>query len=331
MTHAPRALAIVVLLSLIVAVPNARAQAPAATVPATPPTTIVQKVRDAIAENDFKKAEKVVLAEMNDKGTTPLAIEAFSWLGRGAVAAKKYDDAMTYAQRTYAIVEEQLKTRKLDDEPRLPIALGAAIEVQGLALAGQGNRSEAILYLRRELDTYQNTSLVERINKNINVLSLEGTPAMPLESSEWIGSPRPISTELKGKPAVVFLWAHWCGDCKIQGPILEALYNKYKNTGLTIIAPTKRYGYVAQRKTAGSDEEMAYIKEIRDKFYPWLGAHAVPVSEEIFAKYGVSTTPTLVLIDRAGNVSKYNPGRLAVEQLEPLIKAITAAPSSARR
>ena len=57
----------------------------------------------------------------------------------------------------------------------------------------------------------------------------------------------------------------------------------------------------------------------------------MPVSEDIVAKYGVSTTPTLVLIDRAGNVSKYNPGRLAVEQLEPLIKAITAAPSSARR
>ena len=81
------------------------------------------------------------------------------------MAAGKYDDAMAYAQRTYTIVEEQLKTRKLDDEPRLLIALGAAIEVQGLALAGQGNRSEAILYLRRELDTYKHTSLVERISR----------------------------------------------------------------------------------------------------------------------------------------------------------------------
>ena len=53
------------------------------------------------------------------------------------MAANRYDEAMTYASRTYEIVEEQLKTRKLDDEPRLPIALGAAIEVQALALAGQ--------------------------------------------------------------------------------------------------------------------------------------------------------------------------------------------------
>ena len=132
------------LLSLIVAAP-ALAQDTAK--PATPPPTIVQIVRDAIAANDFAKAEKLALDDMKAKGTTPLALEAFSWLGRGAVAAKNYDAAMTYAARTYEMVEAQLKTRKLDDEARLPIALGAAIEVTALATAGQGGRSDAVLYL----------------------------------------------------------------------------------------------------------------------------------------------------------------------------------------
>ncbi len=294
-----------------------------------PPPTIVQKVREAIGQNDFAKAEKLVLDDMAANGNTPIAIEAFSWLGRGAVAAKNYGAAMTYAARTYEIIEEQLKTRKLDDEPRLPIALGAAIEVTALATAGQGGRSDAVLYLRRELDTYKGTSIVERLNKNVNLLSLEGTPALPLDSTKWIGAAPPSMAALKGRPVIVYLWAHWCPDCKVQGPVLEALLEKYKSTGLTLVAPTKFYGYVARREPAGPDVELPYLTSIRDSVYPWMKTVPVPISEQIFAQYGVSTTPTLVLIDRAGNVSKYNPGQLTTEQLEPLIQKIIAPAGSA--
>jgi thiol-disulfide isomerase/thioredoxin len=267
---------------------------------------------------------------MAANGSTPIAIEAFSWLGRGAVAAKNYGAAMTYAARTYEIVEEQLKTRKLDDEPRLPIALGAAIEVTALATAGQGGRSDAVLYLRRELDTYKGTSIVERLNKNVNLLSLEGTPALPFDSPKWIGAAPPSLASLRGKPVIVYLWAHWCPDCKAHGPVLEALLDKYKSTGLTLVAPTKFYGYVARREPAGPDVELPYLTGIRDSVYPWMKTVPVPISEQIFAQYGVSTTPTLVLIDRAGNVSKYNPGQLTTEQLEPLIQKIVAPLGSAR-
>ena len=41
-------------------------------------------------------------------------------------------------------------------------------------------------------------------------------------------------------------------------------------------------------------------------------------------KYGVSTTPTYVMIDRDGKVSSYLPGQPTSEQLEPLIQKIVA-------
>src|SRR5215203_1478617 len=324
------------ILSLFVA--NAAfAQAPATPAPPTSAEatvdrqkTIVQVVRDAIAENDFTQGEKLVLADMAAHGTTPIAIEAFSWLGRGMVAAKRYDEAMTYAARTYEIVEEQLKTRKLDDEPRLPIALGAAIEVQSLALAGQGKRSEAIMSLQREVEQYTGTSIIMRLNKNINLLGLEGQPAFPIESAEWLG-PKTSLAEVKGKPVVLFTWAHWCGDCKTQGPILEALVNKYKSSGITVVAPTQRFGYVEKRKPADPAEELAYIERVRDQFYPWMKTVSVPLRNDLYLKYGVSTTPTYVMIDRDGKVSSYLPGQPTSEQLEVLIKKIVAPATGSSR
>ena len=313
-------------LSLVI---SAGAFAQTAAPPAAPaPKTIVNLVRDAIAENDFTKAEQLALDDMAKNGKTPIAIEAFSWLGRGAVAAKRYDEAMTYASRTYEIVEEQLKTRKLDDEPRLPIALGAAIEVQALALAGQGQRSGALILLRREIERYKDTSILMRLNKNVNLLGLEGQPALPWQSTEWLG-PKPPSLEaLRGKPVVIFLWAHWCPDCKAMGPILEAALAKYKDSGLTIIAPTQRFGYVDKKKPAGPEEELKWIETIRDEYYRWLKAVPVPVNSNVYESYGVSSTPTLVFLDRSGRVAAYNPGQLTAEKLEPLIQKITAPAGS---
>ena len=325
-------LAVLSLCALACAVPAlAQAPAPAAVpAPAPVPKGVIAETRAAIAEGDFAKGEKIVLASLAAEGTTPEAIEALSWLGRGALAAKKYDEAQGYASRTYAMVEEQLMTRKLDDETHLPLALGASIEVQALVMAADNNRSEAVLFLKSELEKYKDTSIVMRTQKNINLLSLEGQPAFAVTSSEWLGQAPAAWADLRGKPVIVYLWAHWCPDCKIQGPILETLLNKYKGQGLTLVAPTQRYGYVAKRQPATPAEEMAYITQIRDEVYPWMKNYPVPVSEDIFKQYGVSTTPTLVLIDRAGNVSKFNPGRMTVEALDEALKPILATTSSAK-
>jgi thiol-disulfide isomerase/thioredoxin len=131
---------------------------------------------------------------------------------------------------------------------------------------------------------------------------------------------------------VIFLWAHWCGDCKKQGPILDALVNKDRASGITMIAPTQRFGYVEKRKPAGAAEELAYIQRIRDEFYPWMKTVSAPVSDDVYTRYGVSTTPTYVMIDRDGKVSSYLPGQPTSEQLEPLIQKIIApAATSSQR
>ena len=74
-----------------------------------------------------------------------------------------------------------LMGQKLDDDPWLPTAAGAAIEVHAQVLAARGERPEAIEYLQGQLKQFAGTSLPERIRKNINLLSLEGKPAPALD------------------------------------------------------------------------------------------------------------------------------------------------------
>src|SRR6266404_3625820 len=273
---------------------------------------VIADVRGAIAHDDFAKAAETIRSYRAAIGVTPELLEALSWMARGTLAQKNYGQAEAYARETYQLCVEQLKKRPLDQEKSLPIALGAAIEVEANALAARGQRAEAVTYLREQLKTYYATSIRARIQKNINLLSMEVKLAPALEN---VSLP-------KGKPALLFFWAHWCGDCKGEAPILARLKAEFEPKGLSIVAPTQKYGYVAGGLDAPADVELRYIEQVRQKFYSDILTTPAPVSEQNFLKYGVSTTPTLVLLDRAGIVRLYHPGSMTYEELRPLVDAL---------
>jgi thiol-disulfide isomerase/thioredoxin len=283
---------------------------------------IVADVRDAIARKDFAAGERLVAAYRARAGVTPELAEAVSWLGRGALAASKLDDAARFAAETRALALDLLKTRKLDEERRLPIALGASIEVHAQALAARGERSEAVAFLNQELARWSATSMHERIRKNLHLLTLEGKPAPAIHAARWLG-PKPPAT-LKGRPYVIFLWAHWCGDCKSMAGPLAALQKKYAARNLAVLGPTRLYGYAARGEDAAPDAELAYIDQVRQRFYGAVTGMSAPVDKAIFEAYGVSTTPTLVLVDRAGLVRLYHPGAMSEAELDARIAAMLA-------
>jgi thiol-disulfide isomerase/thioredoxin len=293
------------------------------------PVTLVSEVRAALNAHDLARAEAIVEKRRAEQGNTAEVLEAASWLGRGALAEKQFDRAERYAVDVQKQILAALANRPVDVDPKFATALGATIEVQAQAAAARGARSEAISYLQRELEKYKSTSMLKRIQKNINLLSMEGQPAPALDRSETIGPAAPPPQDLKGKVVLLFFWAHWCPDCKNQAPALAKLLTKYQSQGLTIIAPTQRYGYVAGGKQAPPDEELRYIVQMRDTVYSFLKDMPVPVSVANHERYGVSTTPTNVIVDRQGNVRLYRPGQMTEAELEAALAPLLAANASA--
>ena len=88
-----------------------------------------------------------------------------------------------------------MKHRPLDAEPDLPLALGASIEVTAQSLAARGRRSEAVAFLQQELRTWHATSMGLRIQKNLNLLTMEGRPAPALDITHYVGPP-PVPVNL---------------------------------------------------------------------------------------------------------------------------------------
>jgi thiol-disulfide isomerase/thioredoxin len=283
---------------------------------------ISDDVRAALAQNNFSAAETQLQNYRGQRGATPDYVEALSWMARASLQSNKLDRAQTYALQTESLSRQLLTKRALDAEPHLPTALGAAIEVQAQVLANRGEPAQAVALLRHSLVAYRNTSIHARLQKNLNLLALVGQPAPALTIATYLG-PKPVTlAELKGSPVLLFFWAHWCSDCKAEGPIIDRIRSEFGARGLILLAPTTLYGYKARGEDAEPKEELPYIERVWHQFYPGLQAAPVPVSKENFKVYGVSTVPTMVLIDRSGRVALYHPDVMPYEELRSAVEKV---------
>ena len=273
---------------------------------------VIESVQATIAKGSEAGAVQELRAYRTAKGVTAEFLEAESWLARAEFNSRRYPQAMQFAQDVYDLSLQELKKRPLDREPHLPMALGAAIEVQAGSMSAEGRRSEAVTYLQEAVRQYAGTSIAARIQKNLLLMTLEGKPAPALTG---IALP-------KGKPALLFFWAHWCPDCKAEAPILMRIRAEYGPQGLAFLAPTQKYGYVAGGADAAPAVELPYIEKIRSQFYAGLIDGPAVVNEANFVRYGASTTPTLVLVDRLGIVRVYHPGAMTYTELRQAVQRV---------
>ena len=311
-----RRLSVILVVFGLIAVFSAAAQAPL--VNAVKRLALDRKVDKAISALEQSRAQA--------SAASPEWLAAVSWAARAAGFAGRWEVAEKYAREAFDGSAKLLKGRGVDDDAFLPTALGASIEVLGRVYNARDHKAAAD-FLNRQHAEYKGTSIETRIQKNILLLQLAGESFPALETRQFIGKQPPTPEQLKGKVVLYYFWAHWCSDCKIQRPILEKLYEENASKGFTVVGPTQLWGYVGGGEDASAEQELDYLRNAYQRAYPIPSWMAVPVSEQNFLNFGVSTTPTLVLADRAGTVRLYHPGRMSYEELrgriEPLLRQRT--------
>ena len=275
-----------------------------------------------VIQNQAAQAETALKNYRAQKGVDSEYIDGLSWLARGMYFNRQLERADTLAKETESLAKQRLGSKRLDSDSRLAEAIGAAIEVQSQVLAAQGQKEQAAALLRREIANYGNTSIRARLQKNLNLISFSGTRAPELSAPQHLG-PAPTSlAQMKGSPVLLFFWAHWCSDCKTEGPIITQLRSEFGPKGLMVLAPTKYYGYAAQGEDAKPADELKWIEKVWRQFYPGLQPVPVPVSKTNFDTYGASTTPTIVLVGKDGRIAFYHPGALPLGELRSVVERV---------
>ena len=145
------------------------------------------------------------------------------------------------------------------------------------------------------------------------LIALPAERAPEIRSSDtWINSDGPLTLKsLRGKVVVIDFWAFDCDPCKETVPHVEALYEKYREQGLTVIGVhTPRADY---------EKDVAKLREAVKRMgirYPVV----VDNKQKIFSDYRCDLWPTQFVIDRQGLIRLSHGGVGRYDEIEHAIQ-----------
>jgi peroxiredoxin len=160
------------------------------------------------------------------------------------------------------------------------------------------------------------------------LLDCTATPAMPMSSRTVVapdfslrdleGSVRRLAS-FRGRVVLLTFWATWCPPCQTEIPLMEALYQTYKDRGLEIVAVAS--------DMQGTEVVQPFVTQHHLSFTTILDT-----TGEVTRLYGVTSLPTTYLLDREGRLvtvaigshdwAKADPGALIMSLLDPAQQAV---------
>lgn len=186
------------------------------------------------------------------------------------------------------------------DRPAYKIALG------GVVLGLKSNNHPAFIdYAKHFLEKYGDSDAthIKALAQNLEDAKslIIGAEAPILKGMTPDGNEISLK-DLRGKYVLIDFWASWCGPCRRENPNVVKLYEKYKKQGFEI------FGVSLDR------QKDRWVKAIADDGLVWSHISDLKGWKSAFAsKYGVTSIPTTVLLDKEGKIIARN---LRAHQLE---------------
>jgi thiol-disulfide isomerase/thioredoxin len=284
------------------------------------PAQTVQRIRLKLSAGDLPSAESVLELHRLDHGKDDEYLKGLSWLARGGALLGDWQSAARYSREAKAVTEAILAGPKgWEANSSAVYALGSALETDAQRIATESGPGDAADMIEARLARYENAPVAfrSRLHKRLNMLSLAGKPAPELQAEHAFGRPHTPFSDGNG-PTVIFGWAQWCPDAKAQVRMLAKAVEKFEPEGVRFVALTRFY-------TSDRDREKTKILEVWNDAYAGLGDVPVIVSGDAMLRYGVSSTPTFVFIDRSGIVRRYLPTSLTFDRLSSEIERLSTS------
>ncbi|HMJ09852.1 MAG TPA: TlpA disulfide reductase family protein [Polyangiaceae bacterium] len=138
---------------------------------------------------------------------------------------------------------------------------------------------------------------------------LVGVPAptftLPVLDTEESGN-RLALLDLKGKAVILDFWASWCRPCREQMAILDRLAEPLRKRGVVIVGVNT------------GDEREDALGFLRSRTLAYTSVF--DETRHVTQAYDVEVLPTLVLIDRRGQIAAVRSSVVSQRELEELLE-----------